>query len=122
MTDKMKLLYVDDEQINLELFIINFNKKYDVHVANNGSSGLEELEQNPSIRVVISDMKMPFMSGLEFIVKAKEKFPDIKYYILTGVKITMEIKAAIKNGLILKCFTKPFNMQEIESSVNGAMD
>lgn len=113
-----KILYVDDEQINLKLFEINFSEKYDVLIADNGIKGLEMLEDNPDVLVVISDMKMPKMNGLEFIKKAKEKYLDIKFYILTGFEITDEIQNALNNGLIIKYFRKPFDLNEIESSIN----
>ena len=75
MKGRVKILYVDDEIINLQLFEINFSKNYNVIIADNGFSGLEILENNPDISVVISDMKMPNMNGLEFIKKAKSSNP-----------------------------------------------
>jgi YesN/AraC family two-component response regulator len=63
-------------------------------------------------------MKMPGMSGLAFIRAAREKFPKKQYYLLTGFEIGPEIQAAIESGLILKCFQKPFNLQEIEDCIN----
>ena len=122
MTSKTKILYVDDEPINLRLFEINFSKKYEVHSASDGYQGLELLATNPEILAVISDMKMPGMSGLEFIRKAKERFPSKKYYILTGFEITPEIKAAIDNGLILKYFRKPFDPKEVEKTIEAGAE
>jgi DNA-binding NtrC family response regulator len=121
MNDKHKILYVDDESINLELFEINFSKKYTVLVAENGIKGLEVLADNPDILVVVSDMKMPHMNGIEFIKKAKEKHPAIKFYILTGFEITEEIHEAIKSKLIIKYFRKPFNIKEMDSSITEAI-
>ena len=121
MSSKSKILYVDDEIINLQLFEINFSDKYHVLKAESGIQGLEVLENNQNILVVISDMKMPIMNGIEFITKAKEKFPDIKFYILTGFEITEEIQVALKKKLILKYFRKPFDMDEINSSLEEAI-
>ena len=115
---KVKILYVDDEEINLLLFKANFNKKYEVIIAKNGFSGLEVLENNPDILIVFSDMKMPNMNGIEFITLAKSKYPDKIFYILTGFEITEEIQKALDTGLILKYFSKPFDMKEILSSIN----
>jgi response regulator RpfG family c-di-GMP phosphodiesterase len=69
MDDKPKILYVDDESINLQLFEINFSKKYEVLTADYGIKGLEVLIDNPDIRVVVSDMKMPNMKRLLFCCK-----------------------------------------------------
>jgi response regulator RpfG family c-di-GMP phosphodiesterase len=108
---------VDDEPTNLKLFELNFRKKFDVLTALSGDEGLEILKNNNSILVVISDMKMPGMNGVEFIKKAKASFPHIRYYILTGFDITEEIADALNENLIQKYFRKPFNMNEIERSI-----
>lgn len=117
MSQKIKVLYVDDEEINLELFNYNFSDKFDVITDCCGENGLKHLMNNPDIRVVISDMKMPKMSGLEFISKARELYNDKKYYILTGYDISEEIRKAIDSRLILKYFKKPFNIKEIEKAI-----
>ncbi|HPV57322.1 MAG TPA: response regulator, partial [Tenuifilaceae bacterium] len=69
-----KILYVDDEQINLELFKINFRNDFDIRIANSALKGLEILQEE-EIDVVISDLKMPHMNGLEFIEKIKATNP-----------------------------------------------
>jgi len=117
MNDRHKILYVDDELINLQLFKINFSKKYEVSIAESGIKGLEMLAGNPEIKVVVSDMKMPNMNGVEFIIQAKEAHPNIKFFILTGFEITEEIQEAINSKLVLKYFMKPFNMREIDTAI-----
>ncbi len=118
MEEKRTILYVDDEEINLMLFEINFKEKFNVVIADSGSGGLRILEKLPDITIVISDMKMPGMNGIEFIKKAKKLFPNVVYFILTGFEITNEISSALKNKLINDYFKKPFNMREIETSIN----
>ena len=118
MNEKIKILYIDDEEINLELFEYHFSDKYEVVTGCCGLTGLDCLRKYPDIMVVISDMKMPNMSGLEFITKAREKFRDKKYFILTGFDITPEIKQAIDEKLILRYFSKPFNIEEIEQAIS----
>ena len=113
MNEKHTILYVDDEPVNLQLFRINLREKFNVLTVSSGADGLEMLMKEPKIEVVISDMKMPNMSGMEFIKLAKEKHPVINYYILTGYDITDEIHDALDTGLILKYFKKPFNMNEM---------
>lgn len=120
MEQKIKLLYVDDEYINLELFKINMEKKYQVIIAVNGNEGLQMLYENPDTTLVISDMKMPGMNGIEFIEKARETYPEKKYFILTGFEITDEIRNALNKGHIIKYFRKPFNMKEINSALEMA--
>ncbi len=121
MNGKPKILYVDDESINLQLFKIVFSKKYEVFTAENGLIGLELLANTRNVSIVISDMKMPFMDGIEFIKKSKAQFQDISYFILTGYDITNEIQEALNMGLIVKYFRKPFNKAEIDSEIELAL-
>ncbi|MBP8791391.1 MAG: response regulator [Breznakibacter sp.] len=122
MNNRIKILYVDDEPINLQLFVLNFRKKHQVFTAEDGFKALEVLNREPGIIIVISDMKMPGMNGLEFIKMAKERFPEKKFHILTGYEITPEIQEALRTGLILKYFNKPFNIKEIETTINEAIE
>ncbi|MEA2041738.1 MAG: response regulator [Bacteroidota bacterium] len=107
------ILYVDDEPINLELFKLNFRKHFNIHTAASGTDGLRILGQNKNIYVIVSDMKMPEMNGIEFIKKAKTKFPGKKFFILTGFEITQEIQDAINSNLIVKYLRKPFKHDDI---------
>ena len=118
MNSKLKILYVDDEEINRVLFKHNFSKKYDVHSVSSGSSGLEALAKDPDITVVISDWKMPRMNGLEFIQQAKEKFPEKKYFMLSGMEITPEIETSLESGLIINYFCKPYDEAQMEAELD----
>jgi response regulator RpfG family c-di-GMP phosphodiesterase len=111
------LLYVDDEPMNLMLFELNFGNNYRIYTAESGISGLEILEANPEISVVFSDMRMPGMSGIEFVREAKKNYPTVKFLILTGFGITDEIQNALQSGLIAKYISKPFNMKDILDSI-----
>jgi len=111
------LLYVDDEPMNLMLFELNFGNNYRIYTAESGISGLEILEANPEISVVFSDMRMPGMSGIEFVREAKKNYPAVKFLILTGFGITDEIQNALQSGLIAKYISKPFNMKDILDSI-----
>lgn len=115
--DKVKILYVDDEHINVMLLKANLQKEYDVLTAECGTSGLDILNEHKDLKVVISDLKMPGMNGLEFIKRAKEKAPDMSFYMLSGYDITPEIQEAIDSGLIIRYFMKPFNMKEISVEI-----
>jgi two-component system, response regulator, stage 0 sporulation protein F len=122
MTSPIKILYVDDESINLLLFHHTFKKKYDVLTAESGFKGLELLSDNSDTKVIISDMKMPGMDGIEFIKEAKRLYPFIIFYILTGYEITPEIQDALDTGLINGYFQKPFKMKDIEDTILGNIE
>lgn len=111
------ILYVDDEPLNLFLFRQVFENEYNVTTAESGFTGLKIIEKYPNIDVIISDMKIPGMNGLEFIKEAKELRSDIKYCILTCYDMIPEIENALRSGLIDKYFQKPFKLKEIEFAI-----
>jgi two-component system, response regulator, stage 0 sporulation protein F len=117
MSNKKTILYVDDERVNLQLFEFIFCSKYDVICAENGNKGLEILAENQGIDIVLSDMKMPQMDGLEFIRRSKEEHPKISHFLLTGFEITKQIQEALNTKLIQAYFQKPFNKGEIENEL-----
>jgi two-component system, response regulator, stage 0 sporulation protein F len=112
----MTVLYVDDEPINLELFKLIFRRSFHVILAESGAEALAILENTREINIVISDLKMPNMSGLEFIQKAAKLNQSLLFFLLSGYSITEDINKHIHSGLIKKYFQKPFNKTEIMSA------
>jgi response regulator RpfG family c-di-GMP phosphodiesterase len=121
MIDNKSILYVDDEPTNLMLFKFNFQKKYKILTALSGKEGLALLRSNPEVVLVISDMRMPEMNGLEFIKVAKEEYPSLVFFLLTGFDFTPEIREAMSNGLLQKYISKPFKIAEMEDSINQVL-
>lgn len=115
MSDKHSILYVDDEFLNVELFAIHFQNKYNVLKAFSGPEGLDQLKENPRTKIVISDMNMPGINGLEFIKAAKKEFPEVLFYILTGYAITEEISTALEENLIEQYFSKPYDFSNFDT-------
>jgi len=112
------ILYLDDEEVNLFIFRANFKNKFNVITSSSPKEALLKLEKHKDqIIVVISDMRMPVMNGVEFIVKARQIHDSIFYYILTGFDFNEEIEKALKENLIHKLFNKPFDVKEIEAEV-----
>lgn len=120
---QVTILYVDDEEINIFLFERSFKDLYHVITASSGEAGLEALTNNADdIIVVISDMRMPGMNGIEFIRKAQEKYKNIAYYILTAFAFSEEIEEALKEKVINEFFTKPFDIDLIKKAVDKAVN
>lgn len=119
---KLKILYVDDEFINRKLFEISLKNRYNVLTAENGIDGLQVVEKNQDIKVVISDMKMPLMNGLEFLRKLNDIYPNISCFILTGYGLTPEIDKAIREEIILDCLSKPFEIEQIDKKIQRVLN
>ncbi len=117
MKNKLPLLYVDDESINLQLFKINFSEKYQVFTATSGKEGLKTLAENTSIRTVVTDLRMPGMDGLQFATKAKKDFPEVNFFILTAFELNESIKEAIASGLVYKYLKKPLDLDRMNANI-----
>jgi two-component system, response regulator, stage 0 sporulation protein F len=117
----IKLLYVDDEPINLRLFELTFEKIFNIKTAISGMAGLEILDREIDIHIVITDFRMPVMNGLEFIQEAWKKHSNITYYVLSGYEQTPAITDAINNKMIKKYFMKPFNKAVLEDEIRSCV-
>lgn len=117
MNNKPKILYVDDEEMNITVFQLTFSKVFEVLTAESGAKGMEILNSDPEIKFVISDMRMPAMNGLEFIRKIKNVCAHIPCSILSGYQESPEILEALNNGEIVDYLLKPFNKGAIEQLV-----
>ncbi len=117
-SEKIKVLYVDDETINLELFRLAFEEMFEVIVAESGLEGLDIVLQNDDIDLIISDMRMPGIDGMEFISQAKQIRSEIPCIILSGYDKSKEIEEAIEKKLILDYMIKPFDRHKIKETIN----
>jgi len=84
-TDKSKnvILYVDDEPNNLIGFKSVFRRHFKIHTATSGAEGLDIMANNP-VHLVISDQRMPKMTGTQFLKQVADNYPDVMRIILTG--------------------------------------
>lgn len=119
--DLPKILYVDDEELNLKLFELNLQKKHTILKATNGNDGLEILRNDKEIQLIISDFRMPTMNGLEFFKEAKKICPNAFYFLLTGFHLTHEIQEALDSKLIFDYLKKPFDLNEIHEKLTKAL-
>lgn len=121
MAPEINVLYVDDEQQNLNSFKASFRTRYKVFTAISVPVALEILEQE-EIHVLISDQRMPEISGVEFFKMTKERFPHIPRVLLTGYTDIEVLAEAVNQGDIYRYITKPWNELEVHNSVLNAYD
>ncbi len=119
---KPAILYVDDERENLMIFKTTFRRTYQVLTAQSAHIGLEILEKNPDIQVVITDQRMPEMTGVEFIEQIVQKYPDIVRMIMTGYSDIEAIIQGINKGQIYHYITKPWEHSELKITIDQAIE
>jgi len=119
---KPKILVVDDETDNLDLLYRTFYRDYTVLRAESGSEALTLLEQEGEVAVIISDQRMPSMSGTEFLSLTAKQYPDIIRIILTGYTDVGDLVEAINAGKVFKYVTKPWDDEELKALVRQAVD
>ena len=111
MMGKKKILVVDDEQHVRQLIGKVLEKEgYEVLTACNGEKGLEIFQKN-NIDLIISDIKMPKMNGIEFLHKVKEQEPGVGFILITAFATMETAIDAIKSGA-QDYVTKPFDLAE----------
>jgi signal transduction histidine kinase/response regulator RpfG family c-di-GMP phosphodiesterase len=119
---KLKILIVDDEPDNLDLLYRTFHRDYKVLRAESGPAALEILAKQGEVAVIISDQRMPKMSGTEFLSLTAAKYPDVIRIILTGYTDVEDLVEAINAGQVFKYVTKPWDAQELINLVSQAVE
>jgi len=113
------LLVIDDEPSILSSLRRQFRKNYQVHIANSAQEGLEVMKEHP-IQVIISDQRMPGMSGAAFFDQIKHEYPDATRLLLTGYADIQAVIEAINDGNIFRYITKPWDPTELDTIVREA--
>lgn len=117
-----KILYVDDEPINLKLFELSFKCEYTVLTAMSGKEGLEILGKDPGIDIIVSDLRMPEMDGLEFIKVIKERDPHKICLLLTAYIESDVMLEGFNKDLLFRYITKPWNKEEMAETLRAAIE
>lgn len=121
MASKASVLYIDDEQENLVGFKYMFRRDYDLGLALSAQAALEELEQR-RYDVIISDQRMPDMTGVEFFEQIRDRYPHAIRMILTGYSDFDAVVDAINKGKVYHFFRKPWIADEVRIVVANAME
>lgn len=119
--DDSILIVDDDPNVLTALKRSLMDEPFIVYTAGGGGEGLEILKNN-RIKLVISDEKMPGMSGSEFLTAVKKIFPETIRMILTGHASIEAAMNAVNSGEIYRFFSKPWNDVELKLSIRAAIE
>ena len=118
---KPTILCVDDEIDNVEVLERTFRTSYHVITATSGMEALKILEQK-EVAVIISDQRMPQMTGVEFLQKSISLHPDTIRILLTGYSDINSVIDAINTGQVYRYITKPWDINDLKSTVARAVE
>ncbi len=119
--EKITILYVDDEMNNLISFKAVFRIKYNVLTAISGDEATKILRNNV-VNIIITDQRMPQMTGVEFLESILDEFPDPIRILLTGYADMNAVIDAVNKGKIFHYLTKPWNEEELDITIMRAFD
>nr|WP_319492003.1 response regulator [uncultured Desulfobacter sp.] len=121
-TPKHTILCVDDEkQILSALKRLLRKENFDLLTATSGEEGLKIMASR-DIHLVISDHRMPEMSGISFLARVRETYPDTIRILLTGYTEVDSIKASINEGHVYKFLLKPWNDDDLKQEIKKALE
>ena len=121
MVNKIKILYVDDELNNLISFKAVFRVKYTIFTAISAEEAIKILRAN-ELNIIITDQRMPHMTGVEFLESILEEFPDPIRILLTGYTDMSAVVDAINKGKIFHYLTKPWIEEELDMTIQRAFE
>ena len=115
--EKIKILYIDDEQNNLNSFKAAFRFDYSIHTALTTDQAHETLTQHPDIRIVLSDQRMPDKTGVQFFEEIRYQHPGPVRMLITGYTDIESVIEGINRGHIFRYIKKPWTDTDIKSAV-----
>jgi DNA-binding NtrC family response regulator len=115
-----KILIVDDEAANLRALERLFREEYEVLMAESGAEAIGLLEQH-DVALLITDQRMPEMTGTELLLKTVSLRPRMIRIILTGYTDVEALVTAINSGQIYKYIIKPWNNEDLKTTVTRAL-
>jgi len=114
---KPNILYVDDEHYNLTAFVAAFRRYYNIFTSTSVREAIEILKHQ-TVDLIITDQRMPEMTGVQFLEALLTEYPEPVRMILTGFTDVDAIKRAINNGCVLRYITKPWNENELKQIID----
>lgn len=117
------VLFVDDEENILHsLRRLFMDDGFEIFTATSGEQGLKILENTPGIALIVSDQRMPGLSGAQFLEKAKTILPDTLRILLTGHSDINAVVDAINKGGAYRYLTKPWDDEVLRQNIREALN
>ncbi|MEO1514458.1 MAG: response regulator [Bacteroidota bacterium] len=120
MAKRYDILYVDDEQDNLMAFKAVFRRSFNVYTALSGKEAIALLKTQ-RVDLILSDQRMPEMTGLEFFECIKQEYPQIVRMVVTGYSEMGPIHTALERGNINHYLTKPWDVDQLKETIEEAL-
>jgi len=117
-----RILYIDDEKINLSNFRQAFDGQYAISTAASADKAMEILDKEGEMALVITDQRMPGTTGIELLAKVAARWPDTVRMILTAYTDAREIIDAINRGQVFRYIVKPWDERELGLSIKNAIE
>jgi len=121
MEKALNILYVDDEVNNLVTFKANFRSYYTVFTADSATQGKQILKDN-KIHIIITDQRMPGITGVEFLESILPEYPDAIRILLTGYADIETVIEAINKGQVYRYIMKPFSEPDLKITIDNAFE
>ncbi len=117
---KFAILYVDDEESNLRIFKDTFRRKFNIYTASSAKEGIELLEKH-KVDLILSDQRMPEMSGVEFLKYTFKKFPRTNRILVTGYSDFDAVENAINQARVFQYVQKPWDEESLLEIIDDAL-
>lgn len=121
MNEKINVLYIDDEINNLTSFKATFRRNFNITTTESAEEALKILERE-NIHVILSDQRMPKITGIEFFESIQEIFPNPIRILMTGYTDINAVIDAINRGQVYKYLTKPWVEDDVKIFVEKAFE
>ncbi|MDC0584773.1 PAS domain S-box protein [Bacteroidales bacterium] len=118
---KGNILYLDDEEEALTGFKLVFRKEFNIYIAQNLDEAFDILDHH-DIHVLVSDQRMPDITGTEFFKMVSKKYPAIIRILLTGYADTNNVIDAINNGEVYRFLLKPWERDDLKFVLDSALE
>ncbi len=119
--DGPAVVYVDDEPINLKVFEASFKMRFNVVTCLGAAAALEVLRSRSDVGVLITDQRMPMVTGVELLERVREEFPDVQRMIITAYSDMQAVVASVNRGQVSRYFVKPWVREELSAALADAL-